>query len=134
MGKKIGKRKEYPDLIKNLIGMCIAASIGIASCCIFTAIFSYILSKSQQISSNLGLYLIISAGIGAFFCGVISAKKCKLKGIISGAVSALPYSLIITVILLFTGGGQLIDKTGFIYLTVIILSILGGIMGANTKR
>ena len=134
MRKKLTKRKEYPEIIENLIGITISSIIGIAITFLLSVLLSFIINKSQYLPQNLTWYLMGAVVIGAFSNGFISTFRCKLKGIFSGLVSAILFSLFITVALLIFSNGQIETKTGLLYVFIFVFSALGGVLGANTKR
>lgn len=134
MHKKLYKRKEYPEIIENIIGISTSSVVGIIVVFVLTFLFSLILNKSQKLPDNLTWYLMGIVVVGALVNGLISTIRCKLKGIISGVVSAVPFSLFITIALLVFSAGQIESKTGILYLLIFVVSTIGGILGANTKR
>ena len=134
MRKKLVKRKEYPEIIENLIGVAISSVVGVAISFLLSFFFSFIINKSQKLPENLSWYLMGVIFVGAFTNGFISTFRCKLKGIISGLVSAILFALFITAALLAFSGGHIEGKTGVLYILIFVFSALGGILGANTKR
>ncbi len=134
MRKKLSKRKEYPEIIENIIGISTSSVVGILVVFALTFLFSLILNKSQKLPDNFSWYLMGIILVGALVNGLISTIRCKLKGIISGVVSAVPFSLFITIALLVFSAGQIESKTGILYLLIFVVSTIGGILGANTKR
>ncbi len=134
MRKKLAKRKEYPEIIENFIGITISSVIGILITFLLSIFFSFILNKSQNLPESLTWYLMGVIIVGAFSNGFLSTFRCKLKGIVSGLVCAILFALFITIALLVFSDGQIEAKTGIIYLMIFVFSALGGILGANTKR
>lgn len=134
MRKKLTKRKEYPEIIENLIGITISSIVGITITFLLSMLLSFIINKSQYLPQNLSWYLMGAVAIGAFSNGFISTFRCKLKGIFSGLVSAILFSLFITVALLIFSNGHIESKTGLLFVFIFVFSTLGGILGANTKR
>ena len=134
MRKKLVKRKEYPEIIENLIGVAISSVVGVAISFLLSVFFSFIINKSQKLPENLSWYLMGTVLIGALVNGFLSTFRCKLKGIISGLTSAVLFSLFITVTLLAFSGGHIEGKTGVLYILIFVFSALGGVIGANTKR
>lgn len=134
MRKKLAKRKEYPEIVENFIGITISSVVGVLITFLLSIFFSFLLNKSQKLPENLSWYLMGVVIIGALSNGVLSTFRCKLKGIISGLVSATLFALFITVTLLVFSNGQIEGKTGIIYLLIFVFSALGGVLGANIKR
>ena len=83
---------------------------------------SFIINKSQYLPQNLSWYLMGAVAIGAFSNGFISTFRCKLKGIFSGLVSAILFSLFITVALLIFSNGHIESKTGLLYVFIFVFS------------
>ncbi|MCH5190776.1 MAG: TIGR04086 family membrane protein [Oscillospiraceae bacterium] len=135
MRKKIARRKkERPVPIKNVIGIVVASAVGTVFTVLLTLICSYILMKSEVLSNTVGIYFIACVLCGALLSGFTASKKCTAKGILSGLVTSIPFSLTVIVIMLFFTKGQLAYNTLFLFLGIILFSTLGGIFGANTKR
>ena len=117
-----------------MYGIFVSSLVGTSVIFIATLIFSFLFYKSIDLPRNLHMFLSICIVIGSFVSGYISSFKCKFKGFISGLLSSFVLSLTITVSLLFFSNGHIINKAGFLYILIIIFSVLGGILGANTKR
>ena len=135
MRKKIARRKrERPTPIKNAIGIATASVIGIICTVLLSVICSYILMKSEVLSDTVGLYFIACVLCGAILNGFTASKKCTVKGILSGLIASIPFSLTVIIIMLFFTKGQLSFNTLFLCLGIVLCSTVGGIFGANTKR
>ncbi len=135
MRKKISKRKnELPITTKNIIGILISCAVGLFTVVVSTLFISLILTKSSVISNSIGGFFIGCNMVSALITGFIASKQCNFKGMISGLITSIPYSLGITIIMLFFSHGQLNLKTIVLYLGIVICSVLGGIISANTKR
>lgn len=135
MHKKMAKRKKEPEIpVKNILGILIANTAALIVTILVSLLCSALLLKSPTLSSNLSIYLVACVGIGALLNGFIAAKKCSLKGVISGLASAVPYTFFVTVVMLIFTKGQLDSKTLIADLSAVICSAVGGIFGANTRR
>lgn len=135
MRKKLAKRKtEIPVTTKNVVGIALSTLIGLFAAIMLTVLSSLMLTKSASLSNSAGVYFISCVMIGALITGFIASKKCGFKGIISGVISSIPYSLGITVIMLIFSQGKLDPKTLFLYLGILVCSTFSGIISANTKR
>lgn len=134
MQKKLSSRKEYPEILQNVVWITISSIIAIIVTFILSFFFSLILNKSVTLPENPNFYLTGIALIGALINGVISTFKCKLKGVVSGVVTSIPFALFITIVLLSFSKGHIESKTGILYLLIFIVSAIGGILGANIKR
>lgn len=135
MRKKVIKKKtEMSSTAKNVTGIVLSSVIGVIITLIISLFFSYIFTNSQTITDSVKAFFIGSVLLGAFFCGLLSARITSFKGIVSGAISSIIFALIITVIMLFFANGRLSANTLFLYIGVIIIGLIGGICGANIKR
>lgn len=135
MRKKLSKKKkEMPLVTQNIIGILLSCFIGLVMTVIFTGLLSIALTKSSVITDTVGAYFIGCVMLGAVIAGFIASKRCTFKGILSGFVSSILYSLFVTVVMLFFSNGQINSKTVFLYAGIILCSVIGGILSANTKR
>lgn len=135
MRKKVFKRKnDMSSTAKNIIGILLSVAIGILIAVILSLIFSYIFANAETLTDSVGAIFVACIMIGGFFCGIFSSRFTAFKGIVSGVISSIIYSLIITVIMLFFTDGKLSVNTLFLYIGAVIVSIIGGICGANIKR
>lgn len=117
-------------LIKCIIG----AIFGTAVFFILLALFSLLCLK-KDIAPETYKPVVFACGIvSGMLCGYISVKPIKKRGIVFGAVSALPMMSGISVFaVLFSKNGLTIS--GWIFaLMIIISSAIGGIVAANKKH
>lgn len=135
MRKKVLKKKSnMSSTFKNITGILFSASIGTVICLMISLVFSYIFTKSETISDSVGAIFVACVLFGGFFGGIFSSRFTTLKGIVAGVISSLVYSLIITVIMLCFAEGRLSANTIFLFVGTIVVSVIGGICGANIKR
>ncbi len=135
MRKKISKKQKEISLpIKSILGLSVSCLIGAIITIIFSFLFSYILSKSPEISKISSLYFIVSILIGGLVCGFISTKLLSFKGLISGLLSSVPLTIIIFTIMLLFSNGRLNNFSVIVLFTILISTTIGGIISANTKR
>ena len=134
MRKKLVKRKEYPLVIENAIGIVVSSVIGLIVTFVLSFLISLFLYNSLNLPENLHFYLASAIILGAFTNGFVSSFKCKLKGLVSGLIASIPFCLFLIIALLSFSNGQITSNTGFLYALIFIFSTLGGILGANTKR
>ena len=97
---------------------------------IFSSILYYFNITSDKVNSII-LYLLM--GISMITGSIIFSKNMKYKGIINGLIYFLSWFIImfLTSIIIFKSKLEL--KTLIYYTTLCITSILGGIIGKNTK-
>lgn len=135
MKKRFLKRKNEMSMpMKNFVSLSISSVIGNILTIFLTFIISYIISKSENIPSYLGILFLFCIACGNILSGFIASKRCNFKGIISGLICSIPNALIITLIILFFSNSKINEKTLLLYLFIIFCSSVGGIIGANTKR
>lgn len=135
MRKKISKKQKEISLpIKSIIGLSVSCLVGAVITIFFSFLFSYILSKSPEITKLSSVYFIVSILIGGLVCGFISTKLLSFKGLISGLLSSVPLIIIIFTIMLFFSNGRLNNFSVIVLFVVLISTTIGGIVSANTKR
>ncbi len=135
MGKKnIKKRFVLNAPIKTVLGIIIPCFIGISVSLILSILFSYILSNSSEISEFISLYFIISVLSGAFICGFTGSKLLNLKGLFSGLICSIPFSLCTFLIMFIKSDNQLSISALILFLIILIISTVGGIVSSNMKR
>ncbi len=135
MVKKRTKRHlELSAPIKSVLGMSVSCLIGILISILLSIFFSYILSKSPEISKFISLYFIISVLSGAFACGFTASKLLNFKGLISGLICSLPFSIVILSIMLLASSGNLSVYSIIILVFIVVLCVIGGIVSSNIKR
>ncbi len=135
MGKTIIKKRiELNATIKTILGIIISSIIGVTVSLLLSVIFSYILSKSPEVSKFIGLYFVISVLSGAFVCGFTGNKLLNFRGIVSGLICSLPFSIFILLIMLVTSNGILSGISVLLFVFIIVFSLFGGIVSSNMKR
>ncbi len=135
MSKNNKKRRiELSGPIKTIVGISISCLIGIITSLLLSIFFSYILSKSPEISSFVSVYFVISVLLGVFISGFLGSKLLQFKGLISGLICSIPYSLTTIFIMLFASNGQLSPFVAILLIFIMIFGIIGGITSANMKR
>ena len=135
MHKKFLKRKkEHSVSTRNIIGILFASSIGFSLIILLTFFVSVILAKSLSLTNSMSIYYIGSIVIGALITGFVASKKCEFKGVFSGVLASIPLIFLITVLMLIFSHCRLVPETMILYLGIIILSAIGGIISANTRR
>lgn len=132
--KSRNKLKMDSGISKNILGITLSAESAIIILVILTILISFILLKSEKISDSYIMHFYFCSVLSAFIGGFISSKSCTFKGIFSGLISSLVYNFTLTIILLFVCKGKIRPDTGILYALTTGFSVLGGIVGANTKR
>ena len=134
MRKIIKKKNDISSFNKNLIGLSLSAVVGTIISVILTLLFSYIFANSETLSDSISVIFVACILFGGLICGIVSARLTEFKGIISGIISSVVYFLLITIIMLFFADGRLSATTFLLCLGIFVVSIIGGILGANIKR
>lgn len=132
--KALKKKLDMSSTTKNIIGLLISAVFGTIITVVVSLLFSYIFANAETITNSVSAIFVGCIILGGFFCGIFSSRLTALKGIISGVISSIIYLLIITVIMLFFTDGKLSASTLFLYIGTIVVTVIGGICGANIKR
>lgn len=99
-----------------------------------TALFALICLKKDFPQSSYRIVMLIFGAISGFLCGFISVKPIKKRGMITGALCAIPLFLaVISVSVFFNHTG--LSGISWIFLGISLLfSALGGVLAANKKR
>lgn len=135
MQKKLSKRKNEISLpIKNLLSLLISTLLGTISSLLVSLIFSYILSNSAEISDYMFIYLIFSFIIGGFICGFFGSSMLQFKGLVSGLICCVPYTIVMYILMFIFSNGKLNISSLLSVFVIIISSVIGGITNANIKR
>ena len=135
MRRKIKKLQNEISLpIKTILGLIISSTVGVLTTVFISFLFSIILSNSAEISKYIGIYFIFSVIIGGMICGFCCTKFLCFKGIISGLISSISFSIFIFTIMLFNSDGSLNIYSLILLIIIIVSTTTGGIVSANTKR
>ncbi len=131
---KLKRHVELSFSTKTFIGIVSSCLIGTIFTILLSIFFSYILSKSPEISSFISAYFIISVLSGSFVCGFIGSKLMQFKGLLSGLICSVPFLSIMFFIMIFACDGKIMPHVIILFLFIILFSIIGGITSANIKR
>ena len=97
--------------------------------------FSFLSYKSANPGGGIQLYSYGILAITSLFCGFLSARTHKKRGLLSGISAGILFlSVLIIVSFFFREDSFPFGKSILIYLAVLLLSTLGGIIGANRKQ
>ena len=135
MSKKISKRKNEISLpVKNVLSFFLSTLFGTVSSLLVSILFSYILSKSAEISDYSFIYLIFSFIVGGFVCGFSGSSMLPFKGLVSGLMCCVPYTILMYILMFIFSDGKLSLYSFLLVLVIIVSSVIGGITNANIKR
>lgn len=122
--------KKALDYLKPIL---MGTIFGIILISVLFLIFALMVSKLNMPVPSISIIVTICGGLGSFVSGFVSSKIFKKKGILIGILSGLILSLLILILsIVFSGnilGGESISK----YIVILISSILGGVLGVNSK-
>lgn len=135
MQKKLSKRKNEISLpVKNVFSFFLSTLFGTISSLLVSIFFSYILSNSAEISDYTFVYLIFSFIIGGFVCGFSGSSMLPFKGLVSGLMCCVPYTILMYILMFIFSDGKLSYSSLLLILVIIASSSIGGITNANIKR
>lgn len=101
---------------------------------LLSLIFSFCINKLETLPKYIPVFLIGSILVGALINGIICVRKTYLKGIVSGFIASPIYSIMILITLLIFSHYKLTTSAIFLFIGILLASIIGGIIGANFKR
>ena len=135
MSKKLSKTKSEISLpLKTLLGFILSTLLGTISSLLVSVLFSYILSNSAEIPDYTFVYLIFSFIIGGFICGFSGSLMLMFKGLVSGLICCVPYTIVMYILMFIFSHGKLNSYSLLLVLIIIVSSAIGGITNANIKR
>lgn len=135
MRKKLAKRYVESSMpVRVIMGIVLSCAIGFLVSFLLSVLFSYILSKSPEITNFISIYFIISVLSGSFVCGFIGSKVLYFKGIVSGLICSIFYSILVLSVMLFTSDGILSITIILLLIFIVLSSVVGGVTSANLKR
>ncbi|MBR2953634.1 MAG: TIGR04086 family membrane protein [Clostridia bacterium] len=135
MQKKLSNRKNEISLpVKNILSFFLSTLFGTISSLLVSFIFSFILSNSAEISDYTFVYLIFSFIIGGFVCGFSGSSMLQFKGLVSGLMCCVPYTIVMYILMFIFSNGKLNASSLLSVLVIVISSSIGGMTNANIKR
>lgn len=124
----VGKAAFDKKLIKQLL---LSSFFGVILFLILSCLFSIIIMKNSAFSDKTFIFSLITLIVSSLFCGFLSAKRNKLKGVISGSISGFIMCAVIYLITAIVSGFSFSYKAIIILPAVIISSIIGAILKKN---
>lgn len=124
----VGKAAFDKKLIKQLL---LSSFFGVILFLILSCLFSIIIMKNSAFSDKTFIFSLITLIVSSLLCGFLSAKRNKLKGVISGSISGLVMCTVIYLITAIVSGFSFSYKAIIILPAVIISSIIGAILKKN---
>lgn len=135
MQKKLSNRKNEISLpVKTILSFFLSTLFGTVSSLLVSFLFSFILSNSAEISDYTFVYLIFSFIIGGFVCGFSGSSMLQFKGLVSGLMCCVPYTIVMYILMFIFSNGKLNASSLLSVLVIVISSSIGGITNANIKR
>lgn len=124
----VGKAAFDKKLIKQLL---LSSFFGVILFLILSCLFSIIIMKNSAFSDKTFIFSLITLIVSSLLCGFLSAKRNKLKGVISGSISGLVMCAVIYLITAVASGFSFSYKAIIILPAVVISSIIGAILKKN---
>jgi len=124
----VGKAAFDKKLIKQLL---LSSFFGVILFLILSCLFSIIIMKNSAFSDKTFILSLITLIVSSLLCGFLSAKRNKLKGVISGSLSGFVMCAVIYLITAIVSGFSFSYKAIIILPAVIISSIIGAILKKN---
>ena len=124
----VGKAAFDKKLIKQLL---LSSFFGVILFLVLSCLFSIIIMKNSAFSDKTFIFSLITLIVSSLICGFLSAKRNKLKGVISGSISGLVMCAVIYLITAIVSGFSFSYKAIIILPAVIISSIVGAILKKN---
>lgn len=124
----VGKAAFDKKLIKQLL---LSSFFGVILFLVLSCLFSIIIMKNSAFSDKTFIFSLITLIVSSLLCGFLSAKRNKLKGVISGSISGLVMCAVIYLITAVASGFSFSYKAIIILPAVIISSIVGAILKKN---
>lgn len=115
-------------LIKQLL---LSSLFGVILFLVLSCLFSVIIMKNSAFSDKTLIFSLSALIVSSLFCGFLSAKRNKLKGVISGSISGFVMCAVIYLITAAASGFSFSYKAIIILPAVIISSIVGAILKKN---
>lgn len=124
----VGKAAFDKKLIKQLL---LSSFFGVILFLILSCLFSIIIMKNSAFSDKTFIFSLITLIVSSLLCGFLSAKRNKLKGVISGSISGFVMCAVIYLITAVASEFSFSYKAIIILPAVIISSIVGAILKKN---
>lgn len=124
----VGKSVFDKKLIKQLL---LSSFFGVILFLVLSCLFSVIIMKNSAFSDKTLIFSLSALIVSSLLCGFLSAKKNKIKGVISGSISGFVMCAVIYLITAAASGFSFSYKAIIILPAVIISSIIGAILKKN---
>ncbi len=124
----VGKAAFDKKLIKQLL---LSSFFGVILFLILSCLFSIIIMKNSAFSDKTFIFSLITLIVSSLLCGFLSAKRNKVKGVISGSISGFVMCAVIYLITAVASRFSFSYKAIIILPAVIISSIIGAILKKN---
>lgn len=108
--------------------------IGLIAAGIWISLFALIITKEDFSSSFLPVFLLIAGFCGSFTASVIITRKTKIRGILSGLISAVIFSFLFMLICICAGKLQLHPKILLLLPVDLVGGMIGGVIAKNMRK
>ncbi len=110
---------------------------GIISFVIFiltSALITFISMRNSFVKEYFGIIGYAVLGISSFICGYLSSGRLKVRGIVSGAFSALFLIITVYITFLIANNAEFTNKALSVIPVTLIFSITGAILRKNKRH
>ena len=125
----VGKAAFDKKIIKQLL---LSSFFGVILFLVLSCLLSIIIMKNSAFSDKTFVFSLAALVVSSLLCGFLSAKRNKLKGVISGSISGFLMCAVIYLITAAASGFSFSYKAIIILPAVIISSVIGAILKKNT--
>lgn len=130
--KNIGNAEKSP--LETAVHILIGSLVNIILFFSLAAAFSLICLKTDAAPELLKYPVFAAAGVSGFFGGLVAVSKIKKRGMLFGALSAVP-ALFVVILVCSLIGRAGISSVGWITVAIaVILAAVGGILSANKRK
>ena len=127
----VGKAAFDKKIIKQLL---LSSFFGVILFLVLSCLFSIVRMKNSAFSDKMFVFSLSALVVSSLLCGFLSAKRNKLKGVISGSISGFLMCAGIYLITAAASGFSFSYKAIIILPAVIISSVIGAILKKNIER
>ncbi|MBP3441331.1 MAG: TIGR04086 family membrane protein [Clostridia bacterium] len=133
--KKRTKAKSHNQTLKNyVLKTAIGSAVGMGVFFLFALAAAFVLWKKDADTSSFKYVMFALAALSGFIGGFTAVRPVREKGLIFGALSALPTCVVLTAVsMLISKNGLAV--TGWIFIVLdILFAAIGGIVAVNKRK
>lgn len=118
---------------RSLKTTLISSFIGFAVILFLTALFAFLLMRSKLTDDKFYYLEFLILGAGALLSGFLAAKKGRGRGMLLGALTGIPIIAIFLIVPYMMFETIVTKHLLFCVPIILVLSVIGGIIGANKR-